>query len=149
MSVSRATLTTMAILNPYVNLRGQAREALDFYAAALGGDVNAMTFGQFGMEGEAADLVMHGQLETDAGFTLMVSDLPPGMAGGEPGGNVTISLSGDEEAMLRGYWEALTAGGTVHTALERQMWGDTFGDFTDRFGVRWLVNIAGGGASEA
>jgi hypothetical protein len=32
--------------------------------------------------------------------------------------------------------------------LERQMWGDTFGMCTDRFGIAWLVNIAGGDARE-
>ena len=27
--------------------------------------------------------------------------------------------------------------------LEKQMWGDEFGMCTDRFGVQWMVNIAG------
>jgi PhnB protein len=27
--------------------------------------------------------------------------------------------------------------------LEKATWGDTFGMCTDRFGVNWLVNIAG------
>ena len=128
-------------MNPYVNLRGQAREALDFYAAALGGTPDAMTFGQAGMEGEAADLIMHGQLRTDADFVLMVSDLPPGMEAPEPGSNPSICISGDEEDLLRGYFAALSAGGQIHTPLEKQMWGDLYGDFTDRFGVRWLVDI--------
>jgi PhnB protein len=57
------------------------------------------------------------------------------------GGAITISLSGDDEAELRGYWDGLVDGGTVTMPLERQMWGDLFGQCTDRFGVNWMVNI--------
>jgi PhnB protein len=52
-----------------------------------------------------------------------------------------ISLSGDDGDELRGYWEKLSAGGTVSMPLEKQTWGDEFGMCTDRFGVDWLVNI--------
>jgi PhnB protein len=31
--------------------------------------------------------------------------------------------------------------------LEKAPWGDTFGMCTDKFGVDWLVNIAGAGAA--
>jgi len=100
-----------------------------------------MTFGSMGMEGPDADKIMHGQIETDGGITLMVSDFPPGVTR-ESGNDVTISLSGDDEATLRGYWDKLTAGGKVETPLEKQMWGDTFGACVDRYGVSWLVDIA-------
>ncbi len=131
----------VARLNPYINLRGQAKEALEFYQGVLGGETQVMTFGQFGMtDAPIADQVMHGQLETSNGMTLMVSDLPPEMEF-TPGTNVTVSLSGDEADLLRGYWEKLTDGATVHTPLAKQMWGDEFGQLTDRFGIGWLVNI--------
>ncbi|TQS42620.1 VOC family protein [Cryptosporangium phraense] len=128
-------------LNPYVHFRGQAREALDFYRSVLGGELNVMTFGQFGGDAEIADQVMHGQLETPAGYTLMVSDLPPGMPL-NPGDNFTVSISGDDAEELRGYFAKLAEGGTVQTPLEKQMWGDEFGAVTDKFGVPWLVNIS-------
>ncbi|MDR7274508.1 VOC family protein [Catenuloplanes atrovinosus] len=130
----------VARLNPYINFRGQAREALEFYREVLGGEVDVMTFGQMGTEGPLADQVMHGQLETPAGMTLMVADTPPDMDA-TPGSNITISLSGDEAELLRGYWEKLSEGATVHTPLAKQMWGDEFGQLTDRYGVGWLVNI--------
>lgn len=131
-------------LNPYLHFDGQAAEALAFYADVLGGKASSMTFGEMGMEGPIADKIMHGQLETDRGITLMCSDTPPGS---EPidrsRAGITVSLSGDDAATLRGYWEKLSDGGQVETPLEKQMWGDEFGACVDRFGISWLVNIAG------
>jgi PhnB protein len=101
------------------------------------------TFGEFG-EAEAAikDQIMHAQLETDAGYTLMASDTPPGMEY-NPGTVITISLSGDDADALRGYWEKLSSGGKVSMPLEKQMWGDVFGACEDQFGIEWMVNITG------
>ena len=131
-------------LNPYISFNGQAREALEFYQSVLGGELAVNTFGDFAQAGgdhaAVADQIMHGQLETDRGFTLMVSDFPPGM---EPvvGNTFAVSLSGDDAADLRGYWEQLSTAGTVQMPLEKQMWGDEFGMCIDRFGIAWMVNI--------
>jgi len=83
---------------------------------------------------------MHGQLETDAGYTIMASDTAPGMEA-MPISNGTVSLSGDDGAQLRGYWKKLSRGGEVTMPLEKQMWGDEFGQCTDKFGISWMVNI--------
>ena len=129
-------------LNPYITFDGNAREALEFYKDALGGDLNLSTFGEYGPQNPAIDdKIMHGQLETPNQFTLMGADTPPGMEH-TAGNNIGISLSGDDAGELRGYWEKLSDGGTVTTPLEKQMWGDEFGQFVDRFGITWLVNIS-------
>ena len=70
----------------------------------------------------------------------MAADVPMSM---DVSPNGTVSLSGDDEATLRRYWDGLTGGGTVTVPLEKAPWGDTFGMCTDRFGVRWMVNILG------
>jgi PhnB protein len=59
-----------------------------------------------------------------------------------PGTNFSMSLSGDDEAELRGYFDKLSDGGSVTMPLEKAEWGDTFGMCTDRFGISWLVNIS-------
>jgi PhnB protein len=128
-------------LNPYLNFDGDARQAMEFYKDVFGGELNVNTFGEFGNEGSpGADKVMHAQLETASGFTLMASDTPPGMQR-NPGDSMSISLSGTDAGELRGYWEKLSDGGTVTMPMEKQMWGDEFGMCTDRFGVPWMVNI--------
>lgn len=131
-------------LNPYLSFRDNAREAMEFYRAALGGDLTISTFGEFGASQDPAESgkVMHAMLETPAGFALMAADTPNGMEY-TPGNNHSVSLSGDDEAELRGYWDKLAEGATVVMPLEKAPWGDTFGMCTDRFGVQWMVNIAG------
>jgi PhnB protein len=129
-------------LNPYVNFRGRAREALDFYASVLGGQPTITTFAEGGMgeqfPGEESS-VMHGQLITPLGLTLMCADAPSAMPLTE-GDNVSVSLSGDDEAELTKYWEGLTVGGTVTMPFEVAPWGDRFGMFKDRFGIDWMIN---------
>jgi PhnB protein len=129
-------------LNPYISYDGNAREAMEFYKGVFGGNLALNTFGEYGAQDAAnADRIMHGMLETDAGFTLMGADTPPGMEH-DPGNNIAVSLSGDDDAELRGYWDKLSDGGAVPVALEKQMWGDEFGMCVDRFGITWMVNIA-------
>jgi PhnB protein len=128
-------------LNPYLNFDSDARQAMEFYRDVFGGNLTINTFGEFGAAGTPeADKVMHSQLETDSGFTLMASDTPADMQR-NPGDNISVSLSGDDADTLRGYWQKLSDGGTVTMPLEKQMWGDEFGMCVDRFGVPWMVNI--------
>ncbi len=130
-------------LNPYISFQDNARQALEFYQDVFGGELSLNTFGEYGdPSAPGAALIMHGMLETADGFTLMGADTPPGMAY-SPGDTMSISLSGDDTDKLRGWWDKLSAGGTVAMPLEQQMWGDTFGMCTDQFGTPWMVNIAG------
>ncbi|WP_110240342.1 VOC family protein [Nocardioides gilvus] len=133
-------------LNPYISiLDGRAREAIDFYHSVLGGETLISTFGEAGMEGVPADQVMHGHLETTAGYVLMVADAPSEMMAVTAGDNISVSISGDAEdaEALRGYFEGLSVGGRVNEPLASAPWGDEFGMLTDKFGINWMVNIAG------
>ncbi len=142
-------------LNPYLNFAGTTRQAMEFYQSVLGGDLRVSTFAEYGgaPEGLEDQHVMHAQLETPSGLTLMASDTPatPGEPGagaggqagspmGEPGG-VSLSLSGEDAEELRGYWDRLSARAAVTVPLQKQMWGDEFGMLVDEFGMTWMVNI--------
>jgi PhnB protein len=114
---------------------------MEFYKDVFGGDLRTNTFGEYGQaDSPDADKVMHSQLESTAGYTIMAADTPPGMDY-SPGTNFAVSLSGDDNDELRGYWEKLSDGGTVSVPLEKQMWGDEFGMCVDQFGIPWMVNI--------
>jgi PhnB protein len=127
------------LLNPYLHFDGTARDAITFYQSVFGGELSLNTFGELGMKGEQAEQVMHAQLQAPD-LVLMASDTPPGETL-TSGNTVTLSLSGDDDATLRGWFDALSADGVVHVPLEKQMWGDVFGQLADKYGVTWMVNI--------
>lgn len=131
-----------ARLNPYIGFRTEAREALTFYHGVFGGELQLMTFGDnhASQDPAEAELIMHGQINVPNGMTIMASDTPKTMAL-EGASNITVSLSGDEEALLTGYWNGLSEGATIIEPLVKAPWGDTFGMLVDRFGTRWMINI--------
>ncbi|MDQ0708858.1 putative glyoxalase superfamily protein PhnB [Arthrobacter woluwensis] len=99
-------------LNPYLNFQDNARQAMEFYQGALGGELTLNTFGEFHASEDPAeaDKIMHGLLKTPAGFTLMAADTPNQMQFSGHAG-FSVSLSGDDAAELQGYWDALSEGG--------------------------------------
>jgi len=129
-------------LNPYLNFRDRTREAMEFYHSVFGGELNMQTFKEFNASQDPSedDKIMHAQLEA-GDIVFMAADTPNSMEY-EPGTNFNMSLSGEDETRLRGYFEKLSAGGTLTMPLEQAPWGDTFGMVNDRFGIRWLVNIS-------
>lgn len=131
-------------LNPYLNFAGTAREAMTFYSEVFGGELDLNTFAEFGMNDDPADAekIMHGQVTSPSGLVLMGADVTSGMEHVE-GNNFAVSLSGEDETELRGYWDKLADGATIVEPLVKAPWGDTFGMLVDRFGINWIVNIAG------
>jgi PhnB protein len=129
-------------LNPYLSFRDNAREAMTFYHSVFGGDLTVSTFADLHASADPTeqDKIMHAQLETPDGLVLMGADTPAAMEY-RPQAGVSVSLSGDDEARLRAYWERLSEGGTVTMPFEKAPWGDTFGMCVDRFGTNWMVNV--------
>jgi PhnB protein len=129
-------------LNPYINFKGNAHEAIQFYHSVFGGKLTMSTFKEFQASEDPSEdnLIMHAELESGNGITLMASDTPARMEY-RPGTNISLSLSGENKAELTAYFEKLSAGGTVTQPLEDSPWGDIFGMLTDKFGIGWLVNI--------
>jgi PhnB protein len=129
-------------LNPYLRFREDAREAMTFYQSVFGGELTVSTFGELnpGAEPSEQHKVMHAQLEAPDGLVLMASDTPEGMEY-QPQAGISVSLSGDDEPKLRGYWERLSEGGTVAVPFEKAPWGAVFGMCVDRFGTNWMVNV--------
>lgn len=129
-------------LNPYLTFDGNARQAMEFYASVFGGTLALYTWAELGAtDSPDADRIGHARLETDAGYTLMAGDATSGMPYRAMSG-CSVSLSGDDADLLRGYWEKLSAGGSVTMPLQQQVWGDEFGMCADAFGVSWMVNIS-------
>jgi PhnB protein len=132
----------MTKLNPYISFKDSAREAMEFYKDVFAGKLTLTTFKEGGAPVDAADedKIMHAVLEADNGVMFMAADTPPSMEYRD-GANISMSLSGEEESVLRGYWERLSPDAKIEQPLEKAPWGDTFGMLTDKFGIHWMVNI--------
>lgn len=115
---------------------------MEFYHSVFGGKLDVTSYKDGGMSDNQSDenQIMHAMLVTDSDFTLMGSDLPDGMEY-TPGTNISISLSGGDNAELSGYYEKLAKGGVIQEPLKTAPWGDTFGMLVDVFGIRWMINI--------
>lgn len=131
-------------LNPYLSFRDNARQALEFYQTVFGGKLTLATFKEYHASQDPSedDKIMHGMLEAVNGILLMSADTPKSMEL-HSGTNISISLSGGDQAELTAYFEKLSAGGMITQPLEKAPWGDSFGMVVDKFGVNWLVNIDG------
>lgn len=144
-----AALTTIR-LNPYLNFDGKARVALEFYQSVLGGSLTLTQYDAFPalMSGPSeASKIMHGQLETEDGMTVIAADYPASMAAAAQTSlsGHSVSVSGDAADRLTAIWSALAEGATVQQPFESAPppWGDVFGSLTDRFGVDWMVMLSG------
>ncbi len=117
---------------------------MEFYKTVFGGTLTMNTFKEFHASEDPAegDKIMHAMLEAENGITFMASDTPNHLAY-QGGAAISMSLSGDNETELRGYWDKLLSGAVVVMPLEKAPWGDTFGMLKDKFGIQWMVNITG------
>lgn len=127
-------------LNPYVSFKGKAREAMEFYHSIFGGELDLKTFAEFGLQNDHPQGIMHATLMVDGQALLMGSDAldeaPRGFALVLNG----TSTTGDE---VRQQFTKLSDGAEVVREIQKEMWGDEYGELVDKFGVRWMVNIAG------
>lgn len=132
-------------LHPYLNFPGTAREAMEFYRDVFGGELTVSTFGDFHAVAEdsaSADKIMHAELISEhvrIAASDVIEETPIEVVFGNA---TTLALTGDNEPALRAAFERLAEGGTVVMPLDRQMWGDIYGNCTDRFGTGWQINIS-------
>ena len=129
-------------LNPYFEFPGNARQAMEFYKTVFGGKLDLQTFKENNMSHAPwqDNNIMHAMLVVENGITIMGADMMD-PAAASTGSNISVSLSGENKAELKGYYDKLSAGGEVTQPLVEAPWGDTFGMCTDKFGIKWMVNI--------
>ncbi|WAC67300.1 VOC family protein [Agrococcus sp. SL85] len=130
----------MTRLTPYLSFPGTAREALTAYRDVFGGELVLHTKGEFGAEGDP-QAIAHGMLQGPV--ELFGSDAGPGDAPLRLEGVLLSLLGTADAATLHRWFDALAEGGTDVDPLQRRPWGDSDGQVTDRFGVRWLIGYQG------
>jgi PhnB protein len=139
----------MPVLNPYLNFKGNAEEAFNFYKSVFGGEfAMVMRFGDVPGEGSSdpalKDKIMHIALPVGPNkrSMLMASDAVGTMGDSMVMGNSNyIMISPESEADTRRIYEALSAGGSNVMPLQLMFWGDLYSHFTDKFGVNWMISF--------
>jgi PhnB protein len=136
----------MKAMNPYLNFNGNTEEAFNFYKSVFGGEFS--TLQRFKDTPEAnkvteneKDKIMHVSLPIGQGSFLMASDALESMKQKvNPGNNFYLTLNTESEEETNRIFNGLSAGGNVEMPLNKTFWGAYFGMFTDKFGIRWMVN---------
>lgn len=133
---------TIAV-TPHLNFRGSAREALEFYRHAFGGELTIISYADMGNpDPQTADHVVWGQVASVVGFRLMAYDVYPHLPWDQGTDPFFVSVRGTDAEELQGYWDELSDGATVHQPLAPSQWAPLYGQLTDRFGVTWVLDIA-------
>ena len=139
----------MAQVSTYLNFSRQTEEAFTFYKQVFGTEFLGimrhrdvpLEEGQPGPSEEDLDLIINVQLPILGGHLLMGTDAPESMGFTvNHGNNVHICLLPDSREEADRLFAALSEGGEVEMPLTDMFWGDYFGSFTDKFGVKWMIN---------
>jgi PhnB protein len=125
-------------LHPYLFFNGNAKEAMEFYKSAFGGELSVTMFDDIPSPDTPENLkgrVMHAAL-TGGDVELFASD---SNQASERAAKIELSISGDD---TENFFNKLSEGGKVKSALKKESWGDTFGQFTDKYSIDWMINIS-------
>lgn len=130
-----------------LSFKGQCREAFEFYAAALGGEITAaFPYGggppDMPTKPEYKDWLMHCWLKV-GDEAIMGADIPPefGPNIDKPKNGFDVALHTQDAAEARRWFDALSAGGKITMPFAKTFWSPGYGSFTDKFGVPWMVNV--------
>lgn len=129
-------------LTPYLYFTDNCRQAMTFYQNLFGGELNVMTYGDSApadMPGLQADMVMHSSL-MGGPVELLGSDVAD--SADRSAGNTQLMLHGEDAETLTGWFNRLAEAAQDVQPLKTEIWGDTYGEVTDRFGIHWLFNIS-------
>lgn len=134
-------------VNPYLNFNGNTEQAFKFYKSVFGGEFNSvmrfkdMPPGEPKFPEKEAERIMHISLPIGDGFYLMGSDTTEMMdTPFVQGNNLYISLHPDSLKEGERLFKALSEGGVIEMPFSKAFWGAYFGSFTDKFGVKWMIN---------
>jgi PhnB protein len=135
-------------VNPYLNFDGKTEEAFNFYKSVFGGEFSALqrfkdvpAEAGTAMPASEVERIMHVALPIGDGQFLMGSDISPSRGHTlTKGNNVYVSLHPTSKEEADRLFAGLSAGGTIELALQKMFWGDYFGSFADKFGIRWMIN---------
>ncbi|MNI32698.1 hypothetical protein D3C73_866190 [compost metagenome] len=127
----------MGTMKPYL-LSEDARSQAEFYTQSLGGKIlSVTTHGQaMGAQHEFKDKVMHLCLVVAGENYIFMADA---MEPFTQSSGISLSIAYKTEAEASEAFEKLAEGGNVKFPFELQPFGIFYGEFTDKYGVSWMI----------
>lgn len=127
-------------VSPYINFKGNCREAIESYKSALDAQVLfTQTVGESPMSNMGPpENIMHCSMKVGDSTIMMSDDSRPD--GPATGGNISLALGLDDPERAKQAFEKLSQGGSVRMPLGKTFWAEAFGMLTDKFGVKWMIN---------
>ena len=138
------------LIQPYLFFGGRCEEAIEFYRAAIGAEPQMIMRHKESPEPPPPGMVLPegwGEKVMHASFKvadnlIMASD---GCGGADDVGfnGFSLSLALPDEAAAQKAFTGLSAGGQVMMPLCKTFWSPCFGMLKDKFGLGWMVTVAG------
>lgn len=138
----------MTTINPYLTFNGTCEEAFNFYKSIFGGEFpyigkfkDMPENPEYPVAEADKDKIMHISLPISKETVLMGSDSSAAFGKATiVGNNITISVNCDSVEEVTRIYNGLSEGGKIFMPLNKTFWGAYFGQFTDKFGIQWMVN---------
>ncbi|MFT3701960.1 MAG: VOC family protein [Agriterribacter sp.] len=133
-------------ITPYLNFPGTTEEAFNFYKSVFGGEFAMLQRFSDTPHGDSMpesdrNKIMHVSLQVAPGYFLMATDATEGMGFKLTiGNNLNIAISPDSKEEATRLYNGLSAGGKIEMELQDTFWGAYYGAFTDKFGIKWMIN---------
>jgi len=141
----------MAWVSTYLNFMGQSEEAMTFYGRAFNtlDTLKVMKFadmpsglGAPELSEHEKNMVMHAELKIIADHTLMATDMLESMGHKTRiGNNTTISLNLDSREEADRLYAILSEGSEEQSGMMDMPYG-YWGSALDKYGIRWMSNVA-------
>ena len=129
-------------LVPYLSFNGNCEETLNTYQKYPGGEIDIQT--RYDNPAMIApdnykSKILNARFHY-GGQSIYVSDTFPGSSLNTQNNNTAMSLDiPDLERAIQIFY-GLSECGKMNVPFEKQFWSDWHGNFTDRFGISWMVN---------
>jgi len=141
-----STSPSKTFVQPYLFFDGRCEEALEFYKATLGIEIEAlMRFKdcpepppENTVPAGYGEKIMHSSFKLGSS-TLMASD---GCGESHAFQSFTLALNLPDEAECQRVFDALAEGGKVCMPLNQTFWSPCFGMVEDQFGLSWMITVA-------
>jgi len=138
-------------IDPYLFFNGRCEEAIHFYRAELGAELQMMMRNAESPEPPPPGMlppgseqkIMHASLLIGGALVMMSDGMCSGEVGAEAFKGFSLSLDCANEAEAHQAFDALAKGGRIGMPLGKTFWAPLFGMVTDQFGVAWMVGVSG------